>query len=37
MDLLQAIADHIGLGIFAVVSIVLMVYLAYSMVRPERF
>ncbi len=37
MGLLASVTQHLGLTVFTVVAVVLVVYLAYSMVHPERF
>ncbi len=37
MDLLHVVAQHLGLAVLTVVSAALVIYLAYSMVHPERF
>ena len=37
MGLFAPIAQHLGLTVFTVLAVVLVVYLAYSMVHPERF
>jgi K+-transporting ATPase KdpF subunit len=37
VDPLEFVAQNVGLVIFTVLAIVLMVYLGYSMLRPERF
>lgn len=37
MGVLAALYQHLGLALFTALSIVLVVYLAYSMVHPERF
>jgi K+-transporting ATPase KdpF subunit len=37
MGFLQAVDQHLGLTALTVVSAVLVVYLVYSMVHPERY
>ena len=37
MGVLEAVAQNLGLTVLTVVSLVLVLYLAYSMVHPERF
>ena len=37
MGLLSAVAQNLGLTVLTVISVALVVYLAYSMVHPERF
>jgi K+-transporting ATPase KdpF subunit len=37
MGLVAAIAQHLGLIALAVIATVLVVYLSYSMLYPERF
>jgi len=37
MGLLEAFAQNLGLTSLAVISTVLVIYLSYSMVHPERF
>jgi len=34
---LYAVDQHLGLAVFTIVSVVLVVYLTYSMIHPERF
>lgn len=37
MDLLSALTQNFGLLVFTVIGIGLAIYLAYYMVRPQRF
>jgi K+-transporting ATPase KdpF subunit len=37
MGLLHAIDQHLGLFVLTAISAVLVIYLAYSMIHPERF
>ena len=37
MGILDAIAQNLGLIVFAGITVLLVVYLTYSMVHPERF
>jgi K+-transporting ATPase KdpF subunit len=37
MDLWAQVAAHLGMITFTAISIGLIVYLAYAMLRPERF
>ena len=37
MGLLETIAQNLGLTLFGVITVVLVVYLTYSMIHPERF
>ena len=37
MDALAGLAANIGLTLFTIVAVGLILYLAYSMVHPERF
>ncbi len=37
MGVLEAVAQNLGLTVLTVVSLALVLYLAYSMVHPERF
>jgi len=36
MGLLEAVAQNLGLTLLTVISLALVVYLAYSMIHPER-
>ena len=37
MGPLEFVANNVGLVAFTVLAVALMVYLGYSMLRPERF
>ena len=37
MSYLSQVDQHLGLAVLTVVSTVLIIYLAYSMLHPERF
>jgi len=37
LDFLTQIFQHLGLEVFTVISVALILYLVYSMVRPETF
>ncbi|MGC2035645.1 MAG: potassium-transporting ATPase subunit F [Thermoplasmata archaeon] len=37
MGLLGILAAHFGIVLFTILSALLVLYLAYSMLRPERF
>lgn len=37
MGILEAIVQNLGLTAFGVIAVVLVIYLAYSMIHPERF
>jgi len=37
MDLLSGLQQNLGLTVFTVISIGLAIYLAYYMIRPQRF
>ena len=37
MGLLELVAQNLGLTVMTVISVILAIYLAYSMVRPEKF
>jgi len=37
MGLLEALADNLGLVTLTALALLLTIYLAYSMVHPERF
>jgi K+-transporting ATPase KdpF subunit len=37
MDILSIVHQHLGLVVFTVLSAALIVYLAYTMLRPDRF
>lgn len=37
MDLVSTIEQNLGLIIFSMIGIALALYLAYYMIRPERF
>lgn len=37
MGLLDAIAQNLGLTVFGVITVILVIYLTYSMIHPERF
>ncbi len=37
MGLFDAIAQNLGLTVFGVITVVLVIYLTYSMIHPERF
>ena len=37
MGLFEALADNVGLATLTTIAVILTIYLAYSMVHPERF
>jgi len=37
MSFLDMVAQHLGLAVLTVISVVLVVYLVYSMIHPERY
>jgi K+-transporting ATPase KdpF subunit len=37
MGPVEAVAQHLGLTLLTVISVALVIYLAWSMLHPERF